>query len=883
MPALPTRSPSRQADPRPRTARRDRLSPRSGTRLSLRRTTLSPVPTRPHERLLRTLKSRPLPSRRLGCLPRSLPNPSRLPLIREPNFPSSCSSCYGTDSPNSDTRHPPDEDDSPFAFAPPPLQETARAELSSIPPVEPQPPRHNDEAEQADDDSDCDVFAFRPPRTGEEVPSDPRYHISFTQGALSPEDFAMAMPDHAAFYQEYVERCRAAGIHPAISDEAASGSTPAASFAQQVQAGEPDWLVDSGFTRDRVQPSSRMRRHSSRPTAQDELGHSIEPPAQSRRIIRPRRLDTEQSKDLQSAERPAIPLRELVPALGADPDGDVDEKADVEAPRKRRTRSTRPPLDELEDSPYPAVQGSVSNIDDHKAAILTIRSWVLGAIFCTLFSGLNTFFNLRYPAPIVMPIVTLLVSYPIGKWLAHAMPSSRLYLPKWSRKYGVPKYLTLNPGPFSIKEHTLLTIMANISTGPAYGINYSLTVEMGYGEPPSFGFDLLLVFTSQIIGFGVAGLARRWLVWPAPMLWPQNLVFSTVLNTLHAELDDDEEGIPRLRFFVYVIIGAFCWFWLPGKCLLDLCGRTSTSIDPPLQVSSLRLFRRSRGSAGWHPVSISLTDCRTATHSTSARQCRRKPTLRRLVWPRDGAPDVRLEPSLLPRPAARHPVVGPSELLRRLRDRVLDDNSCDLLYERELQTRPLPISGTDALFSQTWSTAFLPISTSSVFDRFGEPYNTTRVLSSDALHLNATAYEAYSPIFLPAGYATAYCFQFLLATALLVHTGLYHGPDLWRRLRTPHRSCAEDDVHMRLMRYYTEVPDWWYAALMLLALGLSMVLVGVSLDSCFREITVAARAYSFSDRYGTRLCRRGQFSSPLHSPASISFRAVSSSPRPPSR
>ncbi|BGP58598.1 hypothetical protein JCM8202v2_006267 [Rhodotorula sphaerocarpa] len=667
--------------------------------------------------------------------------------------------------------HPPDEDDSPFAFAPPPLQETARAEVPSSPPVEPQPTRHNDEAEQADDDSDCDVFAFRPPRTGEEVPSDPRFHISFTQGTMSPETFAMAMPNHAAFYPEYVERCRAAGMPPAISSEGPAGSTPAASFAQQVQAGEPDWLADGGFTCDEVQTSSRMRRDSRRRAAHDELGPSAEHPAQPRRIIRPRRLDTEQSKDLRSAEQPAIPLRELVPALGADPDDDVVEKADVEAPRKRRTRSTRPPLDELEDSPYPAVQGSVSNIDDHKAAILTIRSWVLGAIFCTIFSALNSFFNLRYPAPVITPIVTQLLSYPIGKWLANAMPSSRLHLPKWSHQYGAPKYLTLNPGPFSIKEHTLLTIMANISTGPAYALNYSLTVEKGFGQPQSAGFDLLLVFTSQIIGFGAAGLCRRFLVWPAPMLWPQNLVFSTVLNTLHAELDDEEEGIPRLRFFVYVIIGAFCWFWLPGFLFTALSAFSWICWMAPDNVVVNQLFGVSSGlgmgllTFDWSQISYLIP------------------------------------PLVIPWWAQVNIFIGFAIAFWAVAPAIYYTNS--------------------------WNTAFLPISASAIFDRFGQPYNTTRVLSSDAQHLDEAAYQEYSPIFLPAGFATAYTFQFVLATAILVHTALYHGPTLWRQLRTPHRSREHDDVHMRLMRHYREVPDWWYAALMLLALGLAMVLLGV--------------------------------------------------------
>lgn len=52
-----------------------------------------------------------------------------------------------------------------------------------------------------------------------------------------------------------------------------------------------------------------------------------------------------------------------------------------------------------------------------------------------------------------------------------------------------------------------------------------------------YSFDLVLTFVTQLTGFGLAGLCRRFLVWPAAMVWPQNLVVCTLLNTLHAEDD----------------------------------------------------------------------------------------------------------------------------------------------------------------------------------------------------------------------------------------------------------------------------------------------------------------------------------------------------------
>ncbi|GAA5890021.1 hypothetical protein JCM5296_004744 [Sporobolomyces johnsonii] len=201
--------------------------------------------------------------------------------------------------------------------------------------------------------------------------------------------------------------------------------------------------------------------------------------------------------------------------------------------------------EEEEDSPYPEVRASVSNIDDPEMPVLTFRAWLIGLLFCVIISALNAFFNLRYPAPLITPILTQVLSYPIGKLLARVLPITSWPLPRWMRRIGFPEMFSFNPGPFNIKEHAVLVIMANISTAPAFGVNFLLVSDRFYGIENGAGFDILLVLTTQMIGFGVAGLCRRFLVWPASLMWPQNLVYCTLLNTLHAEADDEEEGISR--------------------------------------------------------------------------------------------------------------------------------------------------------------------------------------------------------------------------------------------------------------------------------------------------------------------------------------------------
>jgi len=127
---------------------------------------------------------------------------------------------------------------------------------------------------------------------------------------------------------------------------------------------------------------------------------------------------------------------------------------------------------------------------------------------------------------------------------------------------------------------------------------------------------------------------------------------------------------------------------------------------------------------------------------------------------------------------------------------------------------------------QFWHFAYMPINTSQVFDRFGAPYNVSQVLKPD-LTFDGAAYEGYSPMYLPATYVSVYCLAFALATSAIVHTALYFGPSIIRKLKNV-RTEAED-VHAKLMRNYPEVPDWWYW----IYAAICIVLAILAIEVCF--------------------------------------------------
>ena len=92
----------------------------------------------------------------------------------------------------------------------------------------------------------------------------------------------------------------------------------------------------------------------------------------------------------------------------------------------------------------------------------TIRAWVLGLLFTTLGSGLNMLFSMRAPQLIISSLVAQLVAWPVGLAWQYALPNRQF-------KIGRLKF-NLNPGPFNMKEHTVIVVMANCTfgTGAAY-------------------------------------------------------------------------------------------------------------------------------------------------------------------------------------------------------------------------------------------------------------------------------------------------------------------------------------------------------------------------------------------------------------------------------
>jgi len=180
--------------------------------------------------------------------------------------------------------------------------------------------------------------------------------------------------------------------------------------------------------------------------------------------------------------------------------------------------------EEEEESPIEQVRLTVPPTDDPSLPVWTFRMWSIGLLSCALMSFLNQFFTYRTEPLIVTQITVQVASLPVGHFMARVLPRTKRRAPallgggEWS----------LNPGPFNMKEHVLISIFANagfaFGGGNAYAISIIDIIRAFYHRHISFFTAWLLVITTQVLGYGWAGLMRKYVVEPAHMWWPSTLV-----------------------------------------------------------------------------------------------------------------------------------------------------------------------------------------------------------------------------------------------------------------------------------------------------------------------------------------------------------------------
>ncbi|XP_022973113.1 oligopeptide transporter 3-like isoform X4 [Cucurbita maxima] len=395
----------------------------------------------------------------------------------------------------------------------------------------------------------------------------------------------------------------------------------------------------------------------------------------------------------------------------------------------------------------------VPETDDPTLPVMTFRSWVLGLVSCCLLIFLNTFFTYRSQPLAISAILMQIAVLPIGRFMASTLPNRDFHFFRWK--------FSLNPGPFNMKEHVIITIFANCGIsyggGDAYSIGAITVMKAYYKQGLNFFLALLIVLTTQILGYGWAGMLRRYLVDPVEMWWPANLAQVSLFRALH-ETEDRSKGMTRMKFFLIFMGASFVYYVFPGYLLQILSFFSWVCWVWPRSITAQQIGSSQSGlglgafSFDWAGIS--------AYH---------------------GSPLVSPWSSILN--------VGVGFVM--------------FIYI------VLPVCYWKF---NTFDAHKFPIFSNKLFTRTGQKYDTTKVLTPE-FELNVGAYNNYGKLYLSPLFALSIGSGFARFTATLTHVALFHGRDIWKQSRTAIKN-AKVDIHAKLMQSYKQVPEWWFLILL---------------------------------------------------------------------
>ncbi|KAK9378542.1 OPT oligopeptide transporter protein-domain-containing protein [Kockiozyma suomiensis] len=423
-------------------------------------------------------------------------------------------------------------------------------------------------------------------------------------------------------------------------------------------------------------------------------------------------------------------------------------------------------------SPYPEVRAVCDPTDDPTLPVETIRAYVLGTIWVAIGAFINQVFAERQPSLSLDSTVIQLLVYPCGMLLARILPDKGFTF-RGTRH-------SLNPGPWNYKEQMLVTVTVNVGASWSNFMGYVLTMRLDrfYGlKWANFGFAFLMNFSTQFFGFGLAGLLRSTCVWPSKAVWP------TVLPTLalnRALLMPEKKRsingwtISRYKFFFILFVASFVYFWIPNVLFNALSVfNWITWISPQNKV--LAIITGSGLGLGFNP--ITTFDWSVISYS---------------------------KPLVVPFFAT----------VNRFFGMILGGLLIIGMYWQ----------------NQRW-TAYIPVNTSAVYASNGLKYNMSKIINDDYT-LNHEKYEAYSPPYMSIGklvysgasYASyTGCVVYIVFTEwTVIKEAVVDG---YKAIR--YRSASSygrfNDPMTQLMKAYPEVPNWWFACILLLSFAFGII------------------------------------------------------------
>lgn len=467
-----------------------------------------------------------------------------------------------------------------------------------------------------------------------------------------------------------------------------------------------------------------------------------------------------------------------------------------------------------ENSPILIVRHTVPNTDDPSTPCLTFRVIFLSFLISSALSFINQYFYFR-TFPFNISIVALLVIiYPLGFLLYWLLPTHRFRLG--------PFKFYLNPGPFNIKEHALISIFCHSSTTWPYGMLFVTAGKMDWNQDLSTLTGLAFICLTQLIGFGLGGLLSRYLVDPANMVWPTSLVSINLLRTLHGlgsvnsddgqapedidiplseinpdEVEEEEPITPtplistqnldfirnrlqfkfqneKLKYFLILSLVVAIYTLIPSYFFQLL---SNISILCLISPNNKILNQLGSGLRGLGILSFSL-DWTTITSTLGS-------------------------PIIVPYYASLNLFIGFILIVWVI----------------------VPLG----YYSNMWHSRKLPIGGHKHFNKHGKPYNVDAIIDPTTMQFNAQGYKKEGQLKISLLLSISYAANFAAVSSSIIHVIIYHGKQVMEILKS--KDLLKPDIHYKLMKNYKKISKFYYLMFFLICLLCSSLLNRFSLNN----------------------------------------------------
>lgn len=410
----------------------------------------------------------------------------------------------------------------------------------------------------------------------------------------------------------------------------------------------------------------------------------------------------------------------------------------------------------------------ISLDDDPTLPVYTFRMWFLGLGLACFGSVLGQIFYFRPQTVFVSQLFLQIIAYILGRALEEIIPGPNSPLIKTPDN---AFWRFMNPGTFNLKEHVAILIMSSTAAESALAISVFAADDLYYHIEPNVGVGIFTLIGSQLIGYGLGGLMRSFLVYPTYIVFPNLLPTVQLFDALHRG-----KGIftqkKRVRFFWAIFVGIFVWEWFPEFIAPTLTGISIFCLADRHSAWVTRIFGGAAGNEGLGMFALSLD------------------------WNYVGSGGGSMGALFTP-------------LSTQL-----------TLY---FGTMVCIIAFCAAYARNVWQGQNFPWLSQSLFYENGTLYDQLSVLD-DNFRLDESKLAVQGLPWFASSQVLTKIGSNLAIGATITHVIIWYGKDIIQMIKNE-RNGERVDPHYIKMQVYKEVPAWWYLAVFLASFGMAMATI----------------------------------------------------------